>query len=298
MMIVIDSSAPGRWRGYRPRRAIVPLAGRASRLWPASLAIPKALFPLIDQDGVARPVIGLILAELQRAGITEVCLVTGPGDDQVYRRYFDALARTGFDADIRNVRVGFATQREPLGFGHAVWCGRDFTVDEPVLVVLGDHVYATDAPVTCAGQVLDTFARHGMATSGVAVTPEADIGGFGTVAAVELEDDHGTYAVSEIVEKPDVETARLRLRVSGLPAGTYLSWFGIHAMTPRLFEILEDDYRLGRKERGEIQLTSAQGRLCADEPYLATVVSGTRHDTGDPVAWLATQDALRPRPDR
>ena len=294
-MNVSDASALGRWRGYRPRRAIVPLAGRASRLWPASLAIPKALFPLIDPDGVARPVIGLILAELQKAGITEVCLVTGPGDDRAYRRFFDVLARAGLDADTCDIRVTFATQPEPLGFGHAIWCGRNFTVDEPVLVVLGDHVYTTNAPVTCAGQVLDTFARHGMATSGVAVTPEADIGGFGTVAAVELEEHQGTYAVSEIVEKPDVATARSRLRVPGLAAGTYLSWFGIHAMTPRLFEILEDDYRLGRTERGEIQLTSAQGRLCAEEPYLAAVVSGTRHDTGDPVAWLATQDALRPR---
>ena len=165
-----------------------------------------------------------------------------------------------------------------------------------LMSVLGDHVYSTNAPVNCAGQVLDTFARHGMATSGVALTPEGEIGGFGTVAAVELVDHQGTYAVSAIVEKPDVETARSRLRVPGLASGTYLSWFGIHAMTPRLFGILEDDYRLGRKERGEIQLTSAQARLCGEEPYLATIVSGARHDTGDPMAWLATQDALRPRP--
>ena len=94
----------------------------------------------------------------------------------------------------------------------AVWCGRDFALEEPVLVVLGDHVYSTNAPVNCAGQVLDTFARHGMATSGVALTPEGEIGGFGTVAAVELVDHQGTYAVSAIVEKPDVETARSRLR--------------------------------------------------------------------------------------
>jgi UTP--glucose-1-phosphate uridylyltransferase len=294
-MNVSHQAPPGRWFGYRPRRAIVPLAGRASRLWPASLAVPKALFPLIDQHGVARPVISLILAELQKAGITEVCLVTGPGDDAAYLRYFEALGRSGMDDDLRDLRVDFATQPEPLGFGHAVWCGRDFALEEPVLVVLGDHVYSTNAPVNCAGQVLDTFARHGMATSGVALTPEGEIGGFGTVAATELVDHQGTYAVSAIVEKPDVETARSRLRVPGLASGTYLSWFGIHAMTPRLFGILEDDYRLGRKERGEIQLTSAQARLCGEESYLATIVSGARHDTGDPMAWLATQDALRPR---
>ena len=215
-MSVTHEAPPRRWIGYRPRRAIVPLAGRASRLWPASLAVPKALFPLIDQHGVARPVISLILAELQKAGITEVCLVTGPGDDAAYLRYFEALGRSGMDDDLRDLRVDFATQPEPLGFGHAVWCGRDFALEEPVLVVLGDHVYSTDAPVNCAGQVLDTFARHGMATSGVALTPEGEIGGFGTVAATELVDHQGTYAVSAIVEKPDVETARSRLRVPGL----------------------------------------------------------------------------------
>ena len=149
--------------------------------------------------------------------------------------------------------------------------------------------------MNCAGQVLDTFARHGLATSGVALTPEDAIGGFGTVGATELAGHQGTYAVSAIVEKPDIETARAHLRVPGLASGTYLSWFGIHAMTPRLFGILEDDFRFGRKERGEIQLTSAQARLCGEEPYLATVVAGTRHDTGDPMAWLATQAALGPR---
>ena len=46
----------------------------------------------------------------------------------------------------------------------------------------------------------------------------------------------------------------------------------------------------------EISACLVGSEMCIrDRSYLATIVSGSRHDTGDPMAWLATQDALRPR---
>lgn len=288
-----------------PQVAVVPLAGRATRLRPASLAIPKGLFPLVDQDGLAKPVIHFILEEAFGAGIQDVCLVTGPGEDRPFRAYLAALAQHG-DATVATwpAHVRFATQPQPEGFGHAVLCAREVVGARPVLVMLGDHVYLSGESRRCARQLVECYARysavstregHGaISVSAVQRTPEALLHQFGTVAAEPVEGDARTFRVQQIIEKPAVEVARRSLRVPGLPEGEHLCWFGMHAHSPAIFEVLAEDVAHNRRERGEFQLTGAQARLAARAPYLAHEIAGQRLDMGDPSSLLATQAALRP----
>lgn len=283
------------------RKAIIPLAGRATRHRPASLAVPKGLFPLVDVDGRTKPVIQFILEEAFESGIELACLVTGPGEDVPYRQYFDALA--GSERELASLswagalgRVHFAVQPASEGYGHAVLCGREFAAGEPVLVMLGDHVYRSAEGRRCAQQVVECFQEHGAATSAVQRTPETELHLFGTVRAEPVPGAARTYEVREIVEKPRVALAQERLRVSGLPEGHYLCWFGLHALTPAIFEVLADDVASRRRERGEYQLTGAQGRLAQRERYLGYEVAGRRFDMGDPAGLVATQAALAARP--
>lgn len=284
---------PGRWHGIRPHRAIVPVAGRGSRLWPASLAVPKALFPIIDGNGVARTVLDLIFEELSASGITEVCVVVSPGDEARYGQYLDRSAAAGFGAGRPN--VSFATQPTPEGYGHAVWCAASWAGNDPVVVMLGDTVYTTTNATRCAGQVADAFARLGMSTSGVLVTPEAEIDGYGTIGAVAVAGQPADYLATVVVEKPSIAVARASLRTPGLADGNYLTWFGIHAVSPTIFAILDEDIRLDRRDRGEFQFTGAQARLVDREGYAVTIIDGARHDTGNPTSWQSSMAALRTR---
>lgn len=276
-----------------PRIAVVPLAGRATRLRPASLGIPKGLFPLVDRDGRAKPVLHFILDEAFCSGIERVCLVTGPGEDGPFRRYLNALADAGEpDWQSWSSRVLFAVQPQPEGFGHAVLCARSVVGNQPILVMLGDHLYRSAEARRCARQLLDSFSQCGRSVSAVQRTSENQLHLFGTIAAEPLSQPPRTYKVSKIIEKPEVETARRELRVAGLPPTEYLSWLGMHALTPGIFDILAEDVVHGRRERGEFQLTGAQGRLAEREPYYAHEVLGTRLDMGDPTSLIATQAAL------
>lgn len=282
----------------RPRVAIVPLAGRATRHRPASLAIPKGLFPLVDVDGRTKPVLHLILDEAFESGIETVCLVTGPGEDVPIRRYLNAVR----DHDsatwaARSGAVRFVEQPSPEGYGHAVLCARAATreaagTDAPVLVMLGDHFYLTGEYRRCAAQTLDAFVAAGASVSAVQRTPEAELHLFGTILGEPCENDPRAYRVRKIVEKPDRAHARTALRTPGLPDETYLCWFGLHALTPAIFDVLAEDVAEGRRERGEFQFTGAQARVAEREPYFAYEVSGTRHDMGDPAAYVAAQTAL------
>ena len=60
------------------KKAIIPIAGYGTRLFPATKAVPKVLFPIIAQDGIAKPIIQLIIEEALTAGVEEVCLVAQP----------------------------------------------------------------------------------------------------------------------------------------------------------------------------------------------------------------------------
>ena len=45
--------------------------------------------------------------------------------------------------------------------------------------------------------------------------------------------------IDEIIEKPNPTLAELRLQVPGLRAGHYLCFFGMHVLTPTVFDLLD-----------------------------------------------------------
>src|SRR5204862_598313 len=73
------------------RKAVITAAGRGTRQYPASTAVQKELFPLVDRDGMTKPVIQIILEEAIDSGIEEVCIITQPGEESLYREYFRRL---------------------------------------------------------------------------------------------------------------------------------------------------------------------------------------------------------------
>jgi mevalonate kinase len=118
---------------HKVRKALIPAAGYGTRMFPASKATKKELFPIIDRDGIAKPAILLIVEEAIQAGIEEVIIIVQEEDldefkflfnEQIsienynklsphfqdYARYLLEIGR----------RVKFSIQTRQEGFGHAV----------------------------------------------------------------------------------------------------------------------------------------------------------------------------------
>ena len=53
------------------RKAVITAAGRGTRQYPASSAVQKEMFPLVDRDGLTKPVIQIIGEECIESGIEE-----------------------------------------------------------------------------------------------------------------------------------------------------------------------------------------------------------------------------------
>jgi UTP--glucose-1-phosphate uridylyltransferase len=287
-------------------KAVITAAGRGARQYPASDTVQKAMLPLVDRDGLTKPVLQIIAEEALDSGIEEICVVVAPGDEAYYRRHFRQYAenlRSAFAAadwaeeQARRLvelegRLRFAVQPEPLGYGHAVWCAREYAAGEPVLLLLGDHLYVSSESRRCARQLLDLADGQGCAVSAVQATREHLIHQYGTVQGRRLHDRPDVYVIDEIVEKPNPTLAELRLQVPGLRAGHYLCFFGMHVLTPQIFDLLEDLVRRDVREGGSIQLTTALNALARREKYLALETKGARHNLGVKYGVVEAQIAL------
>ena len=291
--------------GPKVTRALIPAAGFGTRLFPASKATKKELFPVVDRDGIAKPAILLIVEEALDAGIEEVVIVVQEGDLDDFRGFFDTQISienfnklpSHFQDYARRIldigrRVRFVTQNAQEGFGHAVYCAREALQEEPFLLMLGDHLYRADDGDSCARQVVEAYQRSGTSVVGLRRTPEEEIGSFGAATGVWVEADR-LLNVTEFAEKPTIDHARSSLRVPGFPDGEYLTIFGQYVIKPALFTYLEEHIGNNVRERGEFQLTSALDRLRQEDGFQGLIVAGRRFDIGLPEHYLETLRTFR-----
>ena len=286
--------------GPKVRKAVIPAAGFGTRLFPATKATKKELFPIIDRDGIAKPAILLIVEEAIQAGIEEVIIIVQENDLNDFRNFFNTQISIEnfnklplqFQEYSRRIleygqHVKFVTQTTQQGFGHAIYCAREAVGNEPFLLMLGDHIYRSDSNFSCAQQLLDAYQRHSTSVVGLRLTPQELIANFGTVTGVWLEENH-LLNITEFAEKPNLEYAQTSLRIPGLPDDQYLTVFGQYILKPEVFDILEMNIKNNLRERGEFQLTGALDRVRQTDGFMGLIIEGQRFDIGLPDYYLET----------
>lgn len=155
--------------GKKVKKAIIPVAGFGTRLYPETRSIKKEFFPIIDKDGYVKPVILVLLEQLEDSGIEEICLVIGEEEQKQYDEFFSPLSQEHIsklseekrEYEEKILRIGkkitYVYQKERKGFGHAVYQCREFTNNEPVLLLLGDMIYQSYEDKTCSRQLIDAY---------------------------------------------------------------------------------------------------------------------------------------------
>ena len=286
--------------GHRVRKALIPAAGVGTRLFPASKAMKKEFFPIIDREGNAKPVIMVLVEEALSAGIEEVGIVIQEKDRQLFEEFFampppidhyNKLSKE-HQAECRYLqelshRITFITQDLQDGFGHAVFCAREWIDDEPFLLMLGDHLYASDKEISCTQQLIDAYEKEGRSVVGMRKTPAEEVPFYGCVGGVWKEKNE-VLSVTEFYEKPDIDYAKRYFHVEGLGEDSFLTVFGIYILTSDIFNYLEEHISLNFREGGEFQLTSCLDRLRQEEGVSGYLVQGRRFDIGHPGVYRQT----------
>jgi UTP--glucose-1-phosphate uridylyltransferase len=254
------------------KKAVITAAGKNQRTLPLQM--------LIDRDGATKSALCIVLEEILSAGISEMCVVVQPGDQDAY------LVAAGEHAR----RLHFVEQREARGYGHAILCSQPFVGDEPFLHVVSDHLWVrTKDAKACAQQLVEVAEREDCAVSAVQATRESLLPNFGAVGGKRVQGQPRLYAIESVLEKPTPTEAEQALIVPGLRAGFYLCFFGMHVLTPGAMHLLAS---LANADTSPIYLSPVLADLAKRERYLALEVLGRRHDLGVNYGLTQAQIAL------
>jgi UTP--glucose-1-phosphate uridylyltransferase len=255
----------------RIRKAVITAAG------PDQRALP--LQTLIDRDGREKTVLGILIEQALAAKIEEICVVVWPGDEPRYLQAAGAHAGA----------VRLVAQPQPLGYAHAVYCARDFAGRDPFLHMVGDHLYVSPGQAS-AERIAAIAQAEGCSVSGVQPTREHLLRMYGAVTGRRLGAREGLYRIDTVIEKPTPTEAERRLVVPGLRAGYYLCFFGIHAFTPTVMDLLGAAF--DGAAGAPVVFTSVLAELARREQYLAAEDSGRRYNLGTRYGLLTSQLAL------
>jgi UTP--glucose-1-phosphate uridylyltransferase len=257
---------------FRVTKALITAAGPAQRRLP--------LQTLTDRDGAQKPALAILLDELLAAGIERIGLVLAPGDRAAYETLLTPYA----------AQLTYLEQPAPNGYGHAVLCGREFAGREPFLLLVSDHLYVSSTATSCTRQLLALAEAEACAISAVQPTHESQLPYYGTVGGTLVPGRRGLTTVERVLEKPTPTVAEQQCLVPGLRAGYYLCFFGMHVLTPTLFDLLDIEQQAS--PGGKLGLSPSLAVLASREKYLAANIDGRRANLEAHFGMLRAQIAL------
>ena len=251
---------------------------------------------------MVRPVILILLEELIKSGIEEICLVLGSEEErQQYADYFERplseehlrkLNKESQEMENRILDIGkrlhYVYQKEKRGFGHAVYQAAQFAGNEPVLLLLGDTIYRSNSNKPCALQMVEEYERYNQLMVSIHSVPLSDVSHYGILSGVWENKDHTVLNVSTMYEKPKSSYAEEFLGVRNKQGGReYYSVFGQYILTPEVFSQLHEDIMQKEIEGdhvSEIELTSALEAVRQRSGMMGVCLDGRMYDMGNPVA--------------
>lgn len=272
------------------RKAVIPIAGFATRFLPACKAVPKCMLTILD-----KPIIQYIVDEAVNSGIEEIVLVIGRKKD-IVQDYFnedneliDFLLDNGKDKIInqisnlsRGAKIHFIEQDGGAkGLGHAIYQARDIIGNEPFAILYGDVVFHGEKP--CLKEIIEKHEQCGGSVIGVEKVDWKDVPKYGNVSGVQISE--GFYKAEKLQEKPKIEETKSNLAISDR-----------HVLMPEIFEFLA---KTKPGKGGEIQVTDAYNAMVnTKEGVYAYDYKSKRFDSGDKLGFvMAAVDETLNRPE-
>ena len=261
----------------RVKKAIFPVAGLGTRFLPATKALSKEMFPVVD-----KPLIQYALEEAREAGIEEYIFVTGRSKSTIqghFGRSYE-LEKILIDNNKSELveeikswvpdpsQISYVRQQKALGLGHAVWCARNNIGDEPFAVLLADDLVLSNPG--CLAQMMEVYAE---VKGNVVAIEEVPIEKVNRYGVLDIESEDGVVVKAKgLVEKPNPKVAPSNLSI-----------IGRYILQPDVFR------KLDNQEKGagnEVQLTDAIAETLNDIPFHGFKFAGKRFDCGSRLGYL------------
>ncbi len=264
------------------KKAVILAAGLGTRMLPATKAIPKELIPIVD-----KPALQYLVEEVKAAGIEDILIVISRGKTLI-EDHFDrapeleerlekgGAAKADLLHQVREIasiaNILYVRQPEMLGTGHALMMARQFTGNDPFVVLYGDDVIMNaEYPVT--KQLTDVFEAHGKSIAGVQEVSAEAILKYSTMKVEKINDK--LYNLTDMIEKPKKEEIMSLFTI-----------LGRLVLTPDIYTYLDNT---PKASNGELQLTDAMKTMALEGKMLALDFEGKRYDMGNKLGVMEAQ---------
>lgn len=241
--------------------AVIPAAGRGTRMRPITRAVPKSLVPVVD-----RPAVQWVVEEAVRAGATEVFIIVDEESQELVERHFNSAEEEPLPG-LEEVDIRTIIQPAARGLGHAVGIAEEAVGGRPFYCLLVDNLAVPGEDVLAHMAA----ARNGGSVVCVRDLTEEYLDRYGFVVPDISLSEH-VLEISGAIEKPGIKNAPSKL---GL-VGRYL-------FSAEIFEALA---ATPPSVGGEIQLTDAIDAVAAQGLCRAFITEYELLDVGIPTSYL------------
>jgi len=259
-------------------KCIIPAAGMGTRFLPATKALPKEMFPIVD-----KPVMQYLVEEAIGAGCTDIIIVTGRSKRAIEDHFdsnieleerldktwkFDYLKKVKGLNDMAN--IVYVRQPYPKWDGDAILRAKNLIGDEPFLVLFWDDIIDNQEWDSAAEQLVHKYKELEAPIITVERVSDEDVSSYGIL---EWNCKGDTTKVTKFLEKPKPSETLSR---------TGVIWKYI--LTPDIFQYLEN--AKSSVGDGEIRLADAFVEMQKNRDIYGLEVEGVRYDTGSHIWYL------------
>ncbi len=258
-------------------KAVIPCAGFGTRFLPATKAIPKEMFPIIDI-----PSLQLIVKECVDSGITDVLIIISDRKQSIIDHFSeekkledqlrkvnkpDLLAKVQEPTNMANIK--FTYQYVMNGTANAVLLAKEFANGEPFALLYGDDLmYAEKEPVT--KQLIKAYEKVERTIVGCQTLPKELAIKYGVVVPGVV--DGRLTEIKGFVEKPPIEKCP-----------STLASLGRYVLSPDIFDYIDET---PVSPNGEKYITDTIQILADKVGAYAYDFEARRYDIGDKVGLV------------
>lgn len=259
------------------KKCIIPAAWFGTRFLPASKALPKEMFPLID-----KPVMQYLVEEAISVWCEEIIIVTGR-NKRAIEDHFDAnfelekkLEESNKFESLEKIKhlnsmanIVYVRQPYPRWDWDAILRAKPFLGNEPFLVLFWDDIIHSE--VSAATQLVAEYGRKNSPVIATVRVSDEEVSSYGII---ESNTSYGNaFVVDKFLEKPQPNQTNSRY---------WVVWKYI--LNSHIFEYLQ---KLAHtRPVDEIKLADAFELMRKEKDIYGIDIQWERYDTGSKIGFL------------
>jgi len=259
------------------KKCVIPAAGFGTRFLPATKALPKEMFPIVD-----KPVMQYLVEEAVQAWCEDIIIVTGRNkraiEDHFDSNYelekalekknkFEMLEKVKMLNNMANIT--YLRQPYPRWDWDAILRAKPFIWNEPFLVLFGDDII--DSEKSASEQLIEVYNRKNSCAIATINVSDDDVSQYWIIESNSC--DWNALVVEKFLEKPEKEETKSR---------NWVIWK--YVVTPDIFDYLEQ--AVNSKPTWEIRLADAFELMRQKKDIYWVKIIWDRYDTGSKIWFL------------